>query len=39
LGHGFEAIKSERVQQLSDVVMKLTGVNESSLPKFPVLNL
>ncbi|WHZ16970.1 MAG: CRISPR-associated protein [Nitrospira sp.] len=39
LGHGFEAIKAERVQQLSDVVMKLTGVSESSLPKFPVLNL
>ncbi len=39
LGHGFEAIKSERVQQLSDVVMKLTGVSEPSLPKFPVLNL
>lgn len=39
LGHGFEAIKSERVQQLSDVVMKLTGVSESSLPKFPILNL
>ncbi|MDP9132305.1 MAG: TIGR02710 family CRISPR-associated CARF protein [Nitrospirota bacterium] len=39
LGHGFEAIKTERVQQLSEVVMKLTGVSESSLPKFPVLNL
>lgn len=39
LGHGFEPIKSERVQQLYDVVVKLTGVAESSLPKFPVLNL
>jgi CRISPR-associated protein (TIGR02710 family) len=39
LGHGFEAIKPERVQQLSDVVTKLTGVTESSLPKFPLLNL
>jgi CRISPR-associated protein (TIGR02710 family) len=39
LGHGFEAIKAERVQQLSDVVMKLTGVSESSLPKFPTLSL
>jgi CRISPR-associated protein (TIGR02710 family) len=39
LGHGFEAIKAERVQQLSDVVMKLTGMSDSSLPKFPVLNL
>ncbi|HEY5931986.1 MAG TPA: TIGR02710 family CRISPR-associated CARF protein [Nitrospira sp.] len=39
LGHGFEPIKSERAQQLYDVVIKLSGVNESSLPKFPVLNL
>jgi CRISPR-associated protein (TIGR02710 family) len=39
LSHGFEAIKGERVQQLSDVVMKLTGVSESSLPKFPILSL
>lgn len=39
LGHGFEAIKAERVQQLSDVVMKLSGVSESSLPKFPTLKL
>ena len=39
LGHGFEAIKSERVQQLSEVVTKLTGVTESSLPKFPLLSL
>ena len=39
LGHGFEPVKSERVQQLYDVVVKLTGVTESSLPKFPVLAL
>lgn len=39
LGHGFEPVKSERVQQLYDVVVKLSGVNETSLPKFPVLNL
>lgn len=39
LGHGFEPIKSERVQQLYDVVVKLTGVNETSLPRFPVLAL
>ena len=39
LGHGFEVIKAERVQQLSDVVMKLTGISESSLPKFPILNV
>lgn len=39
LGHGFEPIKAERVQQLYDVVIRLTGVAESSLPKFPILNL
>ena len=39
LGHGFESIKTERVQQLYDVVVKLTGVADSSLPKFPVLSL
>lgn len=39
LGHGFEPVKAERVQQLYDVVVKLTGVSDSSLPKFPVLNL
>jgi hypothetical protein len=39
LGHGFEPIKSERVQQLYDVVVKLLGINETSLPKFPVLHL
>jgi len=39
LGHGFEPVKSERVQQLYDVVLKLTGVSESSLPKFPTLAL
>ena len=39
LGHGFEPIKSERVQQLYEVVVKLTGVADSSLPIFPKLNL
>jgi CRISPR-associated protein (TIGR02710 family) len=39
LGHGFEPIKSERVQQLYDVVLRLTGITESSLPKFPTLNM
>ncbi len=39
LGHGFEPVKGERVQQLYDVVLKLTGVADSSLPKFPVLSL
>lgn len=39
LGHGFEPVKSERVQQFYEVVLKLSGVNETSLPKFPVLSL
>jgi CRISPR-associated protein (TIGR02710 family) len=39
LGHGFESVKAERVQQLYDVVVKLSGVSETSLPKFPVLNV
>lgn len=37
LGHGYDPIKSERVQQFYDVVVKLSGVAESSLPKFPIL--
>ena len=39
LGHGFEPVKAERVQQLYDVVVKLSGVSEATLPKFPVLNV
>ncbi len=39
LGHGFEPVKAERVQQLYDVVVKLSGVSEAALPKFPMLNI
>lgn len=39
LGHGFETVKSERVQQFHDIVVKLMGVPDSSLPTFPKLNL
>ena len=39
LGHGFDPLKSERVQQLYEVVLKLSGVADSSLPKFPILRL
>jgi len=39
LGHGFEPVKAERMQQLYEVVVKLSGVSETSLPKFPTLNL
>jgi CRISPR-associated protein (TIGR02710 family) len=39
LGHGFELVKTERVEQLYAVVIKLSGVSETSLPRFPILNL
>lgn len=39
LGHGFEPIKPERFQQLYEIVVKLTGVSDASLPAFPKLNL
>ncbi len=39
LGHGFEPVKAERFHQLYDIVIKLTGVSDSSLPKFPTLVL
>jgi len=39
LGHGFEQVKAERVQQLYEVVVKLSGVSDASLPEFPVLSL
>ncbi len=39
LGHGFEPVKAERFQQLYEIVIKLTGVSEASLPRFPQLSL
>ena len=39
LAHGFEPVKPERFQQLYDMVLKLTGVSDTALPRFPVLNL
>jgi CRISPR-associated protein (TIGR02710 family) len=39
LGHGFEPVKAERVQQLYEVVVKLSGVSETALPRFPILAL
>lgn len=39
LGHGFESIKAERVEQLYKVVLRLAGVSPSSLPDFPTLHL
>jgi CRISPR-associated protein (TIGR02710 family) len=37
LGHGFEPVKAERVQQFYNIVLKVTGVHDQSLPKFPTL--
>lgn len=39
LGHGFEPIKSERVQQLYQLTMKFTAIQDVTLPKFPILSL
>lgn len=39
LGHGFQPPKAERFHQLYQLVLKLTNVNESSLPKFPFMKL
>ncbi|GKS60306.1 hypothetical protein YTPLAS18_38330 [Nitrospira sp.] len=39
LGHGVEAVKPERCQQLFDITMKLMGLTDAALPKFPVLAL
>ena len=39
LGHGFETLKAERYQQLLDIVLKLTAVAETSLPRFPTMAL
>jgi CRISPR-associated protein (TIGR02710 family) len=39
LGHGSEPVKAERVQQLFEVVMKVTNAGETSLPKFPTLSI
>lgn len=39
LGHGFEPVKTERVEQLYGVVIKLSGVSDTSLPKFAHIDL
>jgi CRISPR-associated protein (TIGR02710 family) len=39
LGHGSEPVKAERVQQLFEIVMKVTNADETSLPKFPTLSI
>lgn len=39
LGHGFHTTKAERFQQLYALTLKLTKVDESSLPRFPSMTL
>lgn len=39
LGHGFEPVKAERFQQLYETVLKVTGIQDQQLPKFPILTL
>jgi CRISPR-associated protein (TIGR02710 family) len=39
LGYGFEPVKPERVHQLYDLVVKLSGVAPTDLPEFPSLNV
>lgn len=39
LGHGADTVKAERVQQLLEVVTKLSNAADASLPKFPLLNI
>ncbi len=39
LGHGFHTTKIERFHQLYTLVLKITKVNESSLPRFPTMTL
>lgn len=38
-GHGFQTTKIERFHQLYTIVLKLTKVDESSLPRFPSMTL
>lgn len=39
LGRGAETVKAERVQQLFNVLAKLSNAGDASLPKFPTLNV
>ncbi len=39
LGHGFEPVTAERYHQLYTLIVKVTGVTEAALPKFPTLDL
>jgi CRISPR-associated protein (TIGR02710 family) len=39
LGHGFEPAAAERFHQLVSLIVKVTGISDTALPKFPVLSL
>lgn len=39
LGHGFEPVVSERYHQLMGLIVKVTGVTDATLPRFPTLSL
>lgn len=39
LAHGFEPMKSERYNELFDLVLKLSGTRPESLPRFPQMEL
>ncbi|MEK6694761.1 MAG: TIGR02710 family CRISPR-associated CARF protein [Nitrospirota bacterium] len=39
LGHGFEPATAERYNQLYALIVKITGVTDAALPKFPTLEL
>ncbi len=39
LGHGFETVTAERYHQLYALIVKVTGVTDAALPKFPTLEL
>lgn len=37
LGHGFDSVKPERFHQLFDIIVKVLGMPDTALPKFPAL--
>lgn len=39
LGHGFEPVTAERFHQFVALVVKMTGVTDAALPKFPTIDL
>ena len=39
LAHGFEPVKRERYEDLFNLVCKISGINEGSLPDFPNIML